>query len=253
MKKSKKTKQEEFTINACFGMNNQHRIFSLQSEKPALILANLLGKKLQTTFASLPDFSYKSEKFQATFQVFYTQIAQKNSVNCLLLENKTLSFNKQDVLRSSKEKKLGFQTLSLFEEWLYLINNQGFTIFNGNVFNADYLLLFYAKKDYEIDPLKEVKKQLKPQIIRDVTNLLNVAQKSNHSKIDEFLRELFCNLEVEASLYLHRKQISALGPIRNIPANNLRVQFPISLKNSKNTFPNLEFSDSKLKLLKEID
>ena len=247
---AKLQKKKSLHIPDFFGMYNTYRIFTLQSELSAFPFANQLGKAAQTTFCILPDFEYSSTKFTAKFTVFYAEYSQEESIHFLLLENKTVKFNQQDHFISKSEKKLPFQSLSLFEEWLYLFNNQGLHCFNLNLENVDYLLLLFAKKDIENDIFLQLLKNITPFHAKDISFIIEKEQTATEVKIVSFLRDFFCKHEVKATQFSRKRKINLLSPIKQIPKQNLQYPIPILLENSEIS-SNLQVSEEWLSLLTE--
>ena len=243
-------KNDKIKIPDFFGAYNTYRIFALQSELSTFPFANKLGKAVQTTFTILPDFEYESKKFTAQFSVCYAEYSQEESIHLLLLENKTVKFNQQDHFVSKSEKKLPFQTLSLFEEWLYLFNKQGLHCFDLKLENVDYLLLLFAKKDIENDIFSQLLKNITPFYAKDISFIIEKEQTSAEVKIVSFLRDFYCNYEVKATQLSRKRKIDLLSPVKQIPRQNLQHPIPILLENSvMNT--NLQISEECLRILDE--
>jgi len=147
-KMAKKKKAPLLKIPDFFGTYNTYRIFALQSKLSAFPFANQLGQAQYTTFTVLPDFEYASNNFSAHYTVFYAELSKQESIHCLLLENKSV-IDQQQQFVSKTEKKWHLQTGFLFEEWLYIFNNQGLRCFDIALVDIDYLLLLFAKKNIE--------------------------------------------------------------------------------------------------------
>ena len=226
-----------------FGIYNTYRIFALQSELSAFPFANLLGKLENTTFTLLPDFEYISDKFSAHFTVFYAEFAQTDSIHCLLLENKTIRFNQHDYYISKSERKLSFQTLSLFDEWLYLFNKEGLHCFDAAFTNIDYLLLLYAKKDIDSEIFERFLNNIAPLKVQDASDLL-----IKENRVTSFLRDFYCKHEVTTNLLSIRKKMDLLAPVKQIPKQNLHEPLNIMFDNEAVT-DNMRISEEYLTLL----
>ena len=247
---AKQKKKKTLNIPDFFGTYNTYRIFALQSELSAFSFVNLFGKTVETTFTVLPDFEYESNKFTAKFQVFYAEYSQEESIHFLLLENKTIKFNQQDYFISKSEKKLPFQTLSLFEEWLYLFNNQGLHCFDLKLENVDYLLLLFAKKDIENEVFSRFLQKITPFSAKNISFLIEREQTSDEVKIVSFLRDFYCKYEVKATQLSRQRKIELLSPVKQIPKQNLQYPIPILLENNAmNT--NLQISEECMRILEE--
>jgi len=245
-----KKKEKILNIPDFFGTYNTYRIFALQSELSAFPFANCLGQKIQTTFTVLPDFEYHSNKFTAKFTVFHAEYSQEESIHLLLLENKTVQFNQQDYFVSKTEKNLSFQTLSLFEEWLYLFNNQGLHCFELGHENMDYLLFIFARKDIENEIFSHFLKNITPFKARDVSYLLEREQTSAEMKKVSFLRDFYCKHEVKATQFSRKRKMDLLSPVRQIPKQNMQFPIPILLENNA-VAENLQISEEYYALLEE--
>jgi hypothetical protein len=247
---AKKQKRKALNIPDFFGTYNTYRIFALQSDSSEFSFAHQLGQATETSFTVLPDFEYISKKFTAQFTVFYAEYSQEESIHFLLLENKTVKFNQQDHFISKSEKKLQFQTLSLFEEWLYLFNNQGFHCFDLGIHHVDYLLLLFAKKDIETVVFAQILQKITPFHAKDISYIIEKEQTATEEKIVEFLRDFYCKFEVKANHFSRKKTFDLLAPIKQIPRQNLQYPILILLENNAIT-DNIHISEEYLAILRE--
>jgi hypothetical protein len=149
----------------------------------------------------------------------------------LLLENKALISNQESIFVSKEEKKLSFQTLSMFDEYLYLFNNQELRCFDAEVEDIDYLLLLFAKKDIECEMFSIFSKDLSPFRAQDVSFLLEREQTSAQEKISTFLRDFFCKYEVMANQFSRKRKMEILAPVQQIPVANQQFPIPARLEN----------------------
>ncbi|MDR2971215.1 MAG: hypothetical protein LBU83_04715 [Bacteroidales bacterium] len=246
---AKQSKKTSFFIHDFFGTYNSYKIFALQSELSILPFANQLGKKINTNFSLLPDFEFTSNKFVAFFSVLYAEFNHEEAIHLLLLENKTVNFNQQDYLISKSEKKLPFQTLYLFEEWLYLFNNQGLHCFDFVLPNMDYLLLLFAKKDIDNEVFSHLLKNITPYNVQNVSYLIEKEQTASEKKIVSLLRDFFCKYEVKANYFSRKKKMDILAPIKQVPNQNLQFPIPILLENNS-IADNLQLGKENLEILK---
>jgi sulfur relay (sulfurtransferase) DsrC/TusE family protein len=244
-----KRREKSLKIPDFFGTYNTYRIFALQSDFSVFPFANQLGKALQTSFTIVPDFEFVSNKFAAQFTVFYAEYSQEESIHFLLLENKTVKFNQQDNFVSKTEKKLPFQTLSLFEEWLYLFNDQGLRCFELEFANMDYLLLLFAKKDIENDVFSQFLQNITPFKARDVSYLIEKEQTAAEAKIVSFLRDFYCKHEVKAFRFSRKRRMELLAPVKQIPKQNFQFPIPILLENNS-IADHLQLSERNLGILR---
>jgi len=244
------SKKRSLNIPDFFGVFNTYRIFALKSQLPAYSFANQLGKAQQSTFTILPEFEYNSDRYAATFSVFYAEYSLQESIHCLLLENKAAISNQQKLFVSKAEEKLHFQTLSLFDEFLYLFNKQGFRCFDFEIEDIDYLLLLFARKDIESDIFSQFLAKIEPFHVQNISYILEKEQTSGEVKIVSFLRDFYCKYEVYANQQSRKRKLDLLAPVRQIPKENLQFPIPIRLENDS-VADHLQLSDECLALLTE--
>ncbi|MCL2290096.1 MAG: hypothetical protein FWC34_05240 [Bacteroidetes bacterium] len=246
---AKKQKNPSLNIHDFFGTYNTYRIFALQSGLSIFPFANKLGQAERTTFTILPDFEYTSNQISARFAVFYAEYFQKEPIHCLLLENKML-INPEERLVSKTEKKLTFQTGFLFDEWLYLFNNQGLRCFDSAFADMDYFLLLFAKKNIENDMFLQFLENISSFKATDISYLLEGQQTAAEAKIVAFLRDFYCKYEVKANQLARKRKANLLAPMQQIPNQNLQFPIPIRLENDAVT-DNLQLSEEYLAFLME--
>jgi hypothetical protein len=244
-------KKQTYNISDFFGAYNTYRIFAMQSELPTFMFANQLGKATQTSFTMLPEFEQNRDRYSALFSVFYAVYSQQESIHCLLLENKAAISNQQELFVSKAEQNLSFQTLSLFDEYLYLFNRQGLRCFDMKFDDMDYLLLLFAKKEIDHDMFSRFFKSLEPFKTQDVSYLIKKEQTATEAKNVAFLRDFYCKYEVKANQFSRRKERELLAPVKQIPAQNL--QFPIPARLEFNAVADyLQISEEYLQILKDF-
>jgi len=214
-----------------FGTCSTYRIFGLKSEVSTFPFVNRLGKTLQTTFTVLADIENSRDQFSARFNIFYAELSQNESIHCLLLENKALIFNQEEIFVSKAERKLPFQTLSMFDEYLYLFNNHEPRCFEVEFEDIDYLLLLFAKKDIENEMISVFSKKLTSFQAEDLSFLLEKKQTSAQEKMVTFLQDFFCKYEVLGTQFSRKRKMALLAPIQQIPVQNLQNQIPARLEN----------------------
>jgi len=247
---AKKKKLQSLQIDHFFGTCNTYRIFALQSELSIFPFANQLGKTKNTTFTILHDFEYASNQYSAQFSVFYAECMQQESIHCLLLQNKAAINNQETLFVSKAEKNLRFQTLSLFDEYLYLFNNQGLRCFDFNLENIDYFLLLFAKKDIDNEIFLQFSKHILHFNAKDVSYLLEKQQTSSEMKVCSFFKDFYCKYEVSANLFSRNRETALLAPVQQIPTQNQQFPIPVKLENEF-LVDNLKVSNEYLHLLAE--
>ena len=245
-----KRQKNILNIHDFFGTYNTYRIFALKSELSVFPFANQAGKAIQTIFTALPCFEYNSDKYAALFSVFYAEYSQQESLHCLLVENKAAISNQREIFISKAEQKLSFQTLSLFDEYLYLFNKQGFRCFDFALEDMDYLLLVFAKKNIENEMFLQFSKKLELFKARDISYILEKQQTSMETKIVSFLRDFFCKYEVKANYFSGKRKMNLLASVKQIPKQNLQFPIPVRLENNA-VAENFQISEEYLHFLED--
>jgi sulfur relay (sulfurtransferase) DsrC/TusE family protein len=246
---AKRRKTPSLNIHDFFGAYNTYRIFALKSELSTFPFVNQFGQAANLTFTLLADIEQSVKDFSAHYSVFYTELSQQKPIHCLLLENKAV-IDQQQQFVSKTEKNLHFQTGFLFEEWLYIFNNQGLRCFDVEFPDIDYLLLIFAKKNVENETFKQFLKYFAPFNAQDISHLLENEQTSNGVKIVDFLRDFFCKYEVKANQFSLRRKMDLLSPIKQIQGKNLQFRIPALLEN-ESLADNFQLSDEYLAFLTE--
>jgi len=241
----RKKKVSLVNINDFFGAYSAYKIFALKSELSPFPFVNELGHSLSATFTVLPNYKFVSNKLSAYFTVFYAEFAQKESIHCLLLENKTET-NQQELFDSKSDIKPHLLNYSLFEEYLYLFNNNGLRCFDLELSDMDYLLLLFSKKTIENEVFNQFLNHIHPFHAVDVSYLLERKQTSTQTMIVSFLRDFYCKYEVTANQLSRRKKMDLLFPVKQIPNQNLQSPIPIMLEN-ESVANNLQLSEEYIK------
>ena len=143
------------------------------------------------------------------------------------MENKTTSYSDQVSVTSNKEKNLPFQTISLFEDVLYLFNKDGFKIFKTNLNYYDFLIFVFADKEKYLESYINPIFEYEPFKAIDISYLLDQKEGKEKKNIFEFLNNCFCQLEIKISSYQYSKLSMQLGKNNKIPKEN--ILFPLKL------------------------
>jgi hypothetical protein len=246
---AKQKKKRAVQIQDFFGTYNTYRIFALKSDFSTYNFANKLGKALNVSFTTMPDFDYVSDKLSARFTVFYAEYAQQESIHCLLLENRTET-NQQELFTSKINKNSHLVNYSLFEESLYLFNNYGLRCFDMEHADMDYLMLLFTKKNIENEAFSHFLANITLFKSKDISYMLKREQTSAQAKTVTFLRDFLCKYEVNANLFSRRKKMELLAPVQQIPVQNLQFPMPIRLENNS-IVDHLQLSEEYLLFLAE--
>lgn len=237
---ARKKKEQEINYFEMFGTSKEYRILLLESP------LNLFRMALKARHLFCTDFHYlgkhisNPKHLNAHFEMMYGFIQQpENRIDIVLLENKTTQFNQQTVLRSNKEKNLGFQTLSLFEEPYYLFNSQGFSSYKTQYADCDYIVLFSIdKNNNDLDKYVNILLKSEKRKCHDITHLL-AEEKENAERL-HFLRELFWETEIGVNQF-HQKKVKQLLDKQQIipPENQLSKLFTDLPDNFNQLYTNL--------------
>jgi len=246
---AKKKKSLSFHITDFFGFYNIYKIFALQSDSAAFSFANKLGHALSVSFTVLRDLEYVSNRISANFTVFYAEYAQKESIHCLLLENKT-DTNQQELFDLKTGKNPHLLNYSLFAEPLYLFNNYGLRCLEIPLADIDYLLLLFAKKDIENEMFLQLMRDITPFKAKEISYLLEKKQTASQAKVAEFLKDFYCKYEVKANQFSRKRKMDLLAPVKQIPKQNLQFPIPVILEN-ETAADNLQLSEEYVKFLAE--
>jgi len=244
---AKRRQPSSLDIKDFFGEYNSYQVFALKSELPVFQFVNKVKQTAHLTFSLLSEIERVVDIFSARFSVFCAELPQQEPIHFLLLENRAV-VDQQMQLKSKAEKKLPFQTGFLFEEKLSIFNNYGYSSFGISQPDIDYLLIVYAKKGIENEVLNQTLSRFYPFAVNDVSYLLERSQTSLEVAIREFLRDFICVHEVKANKFSRRKKSDLLGPVRQIPVQNLQFPVPATLENE--SLPeNVEIPEKYLELL----
>ncbi|MDR0205687.1 MAG: hypothetical protein LBI45_00245 [Bacteroidales bacterium] len=244
---AKRRKPSALDIQDFFGAYNTYHIFALKSELPLFPFVNKVKQTAHLTFSLLSDIERIVDNFSARFSVFCAELAHREQIHFLLLENRAV-VDQQMQFKSKTEKKLPFQTGFLFEEKLSIFNNYGYFSFGISQPDIDYLLIVYSKKGIENEVINQILSRFTTFGVTDISYLLERSQTSLEVAIREFLRDFICVHEVKANKFSRRKKLDLLGPVRQIPPQNLQFPVPATLENE--SLPkNVQISEKYLELL----
>jgi hypothetical protein len=244
---AKRRKQTSLDIHDFFGAYNTYHVFALKSELPVFPFVNKVKQTTHLSFSFLSDIERVVDNFSARFSVFSAELAHQEPIHFLLLENRAV-VDQQMQFKSKAEKKLPFQTGFLFEEKLSIFNNYGYSSFSITQPDIDYLLIVYAKKGIENEVFNQTMSRFTPFSVKNISYLLERSQTSLEVAIRKFLRDFIYAHEVKANQFSRRKKLDMLGPVRQIPVQNLQFRIPATLENE--SLPeNVQIPEKYLELL----
>lgn len=204
-----------------FGSKNEYRVFAIKSSLSLIPFAAQFERITSSSFSFLTEFYADEDKNKAQFGVMYSLISEQENLHCAIIENKTNQFSTKNTIPSKVEKNLSFQTLSLFEDVLYMFNNEGLTIFKTPLPYYDFLIFIHVEKGRNIDSFVKTILNHKDFKTIDISSLIYITEEKQNKKIGFFLKNIFCSIEVSIGKFHQNKIQTLLGPIYKIPESNL--------------------------------
>lgn len=242
-----------------FGSQKDYFLFALDSQLPFYQMGKNFSNLFSCQFSYLTTSTCANKFFEGQFRSMYASLNEMLDYHCIIIENETTNIIKKETPISEQDKKLPFQTLSLFEEQYFLINNNITSIYQAVVNDYNYLLLFYKNKSknsdfinnpeslHEFDLLKSF-----PKI--NISNILFPDSKKNKDSILG-LQDFICMLTIYVNESNEKRKKKILSPQTEIPSDNVITGFPPLYKfiNNLNSFSQ-EYNSDYLKILaNEID
>jgi hypothetical protein len=221
-------KDKNKTLNGeVFGSLKKYKLYALKSIRDLIPFTASFEQIIHHQFYFLTNFIVNPEKYDAHYIVMYAMLSR--DVHCCIMENKSVVYNNSESLTSNKEKKLPFQTLSLFEDILYLFNKDGFTIYKADMKDYDYLLFIFADKEKVINHYVEPFENNHLLKTVDLSYLVEKdADKKNNPQF-QFLKNTFSNFEVLISKF-HQNQLNQiLGEKNKILNQNFIVPLKVAI------------------------
>jgi len=217
-----KKKKFNAKITDFFGSKNEHFIFAVKSDLPLLAFAHQSGQKLNCSFSYLFDNEVQVNSLQSSFHVMYANISEDRNIHCYIIENKTIRYDKSIFLKSKKEKNCSFQTHSLFEDYLYMFNNQGFSIFSCSFTDIDYLIFAFTDKESHFSDFREKMFSFSQKNCAEITDMLHAKKDKKEIERTHFLQDLFCTMELKSSEQNQENNHKGMLPRFTIPEENLK-------------------------------
>jgi len=222
-----KNKNTYIDVLDVFGSIKQYKLFAVKSSQNLIPFTASFDRIVSGKFNYLTDFVAAPNQFSAHFSVMYALLSKEENIHCCIMENKTTSYSDQVSVTSNKEKNLPFQTISLFEDVLYLFNKDGFKIFKTNLNYYDFLIFIFADKEKYLESYINPIFEYEPFKAIDISYLLDQKEGKEKKNIFEFLNNCFCQLEIKISSYQYSKLSMQLGKNNKIPKEN--ILFPLKL------------------------
>ena len=216
-------------INDFFGLSKKYMVYAVKSDLGLYPFILQMRRYCHVDFSFLGTFKPDIPKYGAHFLMMHSIISDVEKMNVVVLENKTSHFNGTEKIHSKMEKNLNFQTLSLFEDFLYIFNSQGRFLFKSDFTDYDYLILIYTAKELDFTFFTGQLSYYKSlRLVYDSKDTANSSNKAEMSKVT-FLKELFCSVEMNVSEFQDQIDNRLLARRKSIPFINLTNQSQVEL------------------------
>lgn len=216
-----RTKKPTYNFNDFFGNTNQYHLLGAQTGESFFAFLAQLERYLHTDVRTIGDIEYHSKDYDCQYQMAFSRITELCQITLIILENKSTLFNQKGYPTAKKERNLSFHTLSLFDEYCYILNAQGIYIHPWEHTDCDYLLLYYAHKDSNINSFHDRIQCIPKARVKTTDNLFaeDVPDKEKSAK-RKFFEDIFCTAEIKIAQWEQDNTKRLLGNTK-IPDNNL--------------------------------
>lgn len=215
-------KKPAYNFNDFFGNSNQYHLLGAQTAASFISFLAELENHLHTDVRSISEIQHNGKDYDCQFQLAYAKLTEPCEITLVVLENKSTLFNQKGYPTAKKEKKLSFHTLSLFDEYCYILNSQGICIHQWEHTDCDYLLLFYTRKEINISSLYDLLYHIPKAITKEPSDKLfadDIPDKEKSAK-RKFFEDIFCQAEIQIAQWEQENTKRLLGNTK-IPDNNL--------------------------------
>ncbi len=217
----KNQKRPTYNFNDFFGNVNQYHLVGAQTGESFFSFLATLERYLCTDIRSIGELEHSSKDFECKFQMAFAKIKEPCDISLIVLENKSTLFNQKGYPTAKKERNLSFHTLSLFDEFCYILNSQGICIHQWEHTDCDYLLLYYAKKDSGISSFSDLLYHIPKAHSHPCPDLFaDDIPDANKSAKRKFFEDIFCDAEIRIAQWEQNDMKRLLGNTK-IPDNNL--------------------------------
>ena len=214
-------KKPTYNFNDFFGNTNQYHLLGAQTGESFFAFLAQLERHLRTDVRTIGEIEYHSKDYDCQYQMAFARISEPCPITLIILENKSTLFNHKGYPTAKTERNLSFHTLSLFDEFCYILNNQGIYIHQWEHTDCDYLLLYYAHKDNNINSFHDRLLRIPKARTKTTDNLFaeDVPDKKKSAK-RKYFEDVFCNAEIQIAQWEQENTKRLLGNTK-IPDNNL--------------------------------
>lgn len=221
-------KKPTYNFNDFFGNSNQYHLAGAQTKESFFVFLATLERYLKTDIHSIGEFEYNSKDYDCRYQMAFARLNEPCDITLVIMENKSTLFNQKGYPTAKKERNLSFHTLSLFDEFCYIMNSQGISLHQWPHTDMDYLLLYYARKESNVSEFKQALSQIPGSTVVNDPDLfaeeLTDRQKSSKRK---FFEDIFCDAEIRILRWEQDHVAQLLCNNTKIPDNNLPEIFKL--------------------------
>ncbi len=227
-------KKSEINLNDFFGLSKKYVVYAVKSDLNLYRFVLQMRRCCCADFSFLGTFNPGIPKYGAHFMMMYSPTLDAEKMNVVVLENKTSHFNEAEKGHLKAERSLNFQTLSLFEDFLYIFNSQGKYLYSSDLLDYDYLILIYTYKEYDFTSLTNQLSYFKSLKMVYDSNISEESISKFEKNKSHFLKELFCNVEMNISKFHDHYDNRLLSQRKSIPEVNLTNRSQIELSRIMN-------------------
>ena len=182
------------SLSEFIGSSRDYYFIAVNTKLSMPALSNRISNLLKENVSFIGDYFLEESKKNANFRMCYAPIDEEFDINLVILENKTVRFDQNHIDKSEQNK--GFYTLSLFDDTYYIFNRNGFTLFQWDLLEVDYLMIIFANKDSVIDETINKLMQLTDCKCTNVTKQLCPDTTSTHPK-NQFIQKLLYKIAMD--------------------------------------------------------
>lgn len=223
-----RTKKPTYNFNDFFGNSNQYHLAGAQTKESFFVFLSTLERYLKTDIHSIGEFEYNSKDYDCCYQLAFARLNEPCDITLVILENKSTLFNQKGYPTSKKEKNLSFHTLSLFDEFCYILNSQGISVYQWPHTDMDYLLMYYARKESNISEFEQALSRIpKARVTADPDLFTDELPDQKKSPKRKFFEDIFCDAEIRILRWEQEHVAQLLAHKTKIPDNNLPEFFKL--------------------------
>lgn len=234
-----KKKKTSISLDDFFGNDNKYGLLGVQSGESFFSFLNTMSRFLHRDYHSIGDVNLTDNPDNCRYSMAFALLKEPWKISTIIVENKSSLFNSGGYRTSKAEKNLSFHTLSLFDEYKYILNSQGDYLFQWPYADCDYLVLFYAKKEYNIDGFLEKMKHI-PRATSFFSEDFFPKTDANIKKDARrcFFEDLFCDASIRINNWKERRNHRLMNNLTRIPEENLPEIFKLLYSNITPVFNN---------------